>query len=124
MFDWSRMLEGPMFDPRFRGVGPRLEFGGTGGNLPPQMVGTGGNTPAMPVFNPMTGGNGQRMPMLPFAQTGGPMQPQPTNGGYDGSGINPNGMYTGGNQRPQLNRMGHNFQPMGGGLAGYFQRFA
>lgn len=79
--------------------------------MPPVM--TGGQGQRTPMFNPQMGGDGQRFPMQPM--TGGGMQRMPMGGGlnpqeggYDSSGINPNGMYTGGNQRP--------------GLAGMFRR--
>jgi hypothetical protein len=80
---------------------------------------TGGNGQAMP--SPMTGGYDKpsqfhpQMPMHPM--TGGPMQP----GGYDSSGINPHGMYTGGNQPPMP------MQPFGGGrlraMLGFGRRY-
>ena len=84
------MANHPNFNPQ-----PRMQFRGM----------TGGNTPAMPFPMAQTGGGlpamqmpQQRMPMRPM--TGGPLNPQPTDGGYDGSGINPGGMYTGGNTPP------------------------
>jgi hypothetical protein len=76
---------------------------------------TGGNGQAMP--SPMTGGYDQpsqfhpQMPMHPMM--GGPMQP----GGYDSSGINPHGMYTG---EPSLHRFMQFNRPHG--LASMFRQ--
>lgn len=98
--------------------------------MPMQFQGmTGGNTPAMQFPMAQTGGGlppvqmpQQRMPMRPM--TGGPMNPQPTDGGYDGSGINPGGMYTGGNTPPVQRFPTNRLNPRRGGLAGMFAQYA
>lgn len=64
----------------------------------PTTIRTGGPYPAVPVVNTLqTGGPNPPVPVQTTApvRTGGPLPPTPVNpGGYDGSGINPNGMYT------------------------------
>ena len=98
MADWMQRF--PRLAQRF-GQGPQMQPS----QLPPVM--TGGQGQRLPMFNPQMGGDGQRFPMQPM--TGGGMQRMPMGGGlnpqeggYDSSGINPHGMYTGGNQRPGM----------------------
>ena len=55
---------------------------------------------------------GRRMPYMPTAPFGIPGQPQST-GGYDSSGINPHGMYSGAFGQPQFPHNPGGFQPMG-----------
>jgi hypothetical protein len=55
---------------------------------------------------------GRRMPYIPTAPFGIPGQPQST-GGYDSSGINPHGMYSGNFGQPQFPHNPGGFQPMG-----------
>lgn len=77
---------------------------------------TGGVLPGQPMPGPMMGGNdpAQQMPQM---HTGGPM---PAQGGYDSSGINPNGMFTGGAMPPmrlaRMSGMGQGFGNRLGGL--------
>jgi hypothetical protein len=55
---------------------------------------------------------GRRMPYMPTAPFGIPSQPQSA-GGYDSSGINPHGMYSGTFGQPQFPHNPGGFQPMG-----------
>ena len=86
MFDWTQMMH-PMMGQRFEQFQNRH-----------------------PAFNPQMGGHGAA-PMRPF--TGGGLRPQPTDGGYDSSGINPHGMYNGTFGQPQFPHNPGGFQPMG-----------
>jgi hypothetical protein len=90
-----------------------------GGNPAAPQYNTGGNGQAMP--SPMTGGYDKPSQFHP--QMGGHMPPpfMPQMPGYDSSGINPHGMYTGGNQPPMP------MQPFGGGrlraMLGFGRRY-
>ncbi len=67
--------------------------------------------------HPMTGGNHPAMQIPGQFNTGGNL---PAQGGYDSGGINPGGMYTGGQLPPM--QSGYPMQPQG--LAAMFRGFS